>query len=158
METGSLPYCIAPGPIFLWLSLCEQILSKAHRVETSLEQFSHVRCRHGIRIVSGIAGSTHAHHQPPPICKLAVGPEPRRSHRARRTFQVHCGSQQLRGQEAELSWEDCLLTGHRRTSSPKHFNYQTKPRQHLSILLNLHSYISYCGDLLDFKSPHIKES
>lgn len=89
VETGSLPCCI-----------CSR--ARIPVVCPSVNRFSERRSQSGNKLgdnslmqsvdmefvlSAALLVPTHAHPQPPPICKLAVGPEPHQSHpRPGRTF------------------------------------------------------------------------
>ena len=103
VETGSLPCCI-----------CSRI--RIPVVCPSVNRFSERHSQSGNKLgdnslmwsvdmefvlSAALLVPTHAHPQPPPICKLAVGPEPHQSHpRPGRTFRSIVGPGSSRSQEA----------------------------------------------------------
>lgn len=159
METGSLPCCIcsrARIPV-----VCPSVNRFSQRRSQSGNKLGDNSLMRGVDmefvLSAALLAPTHAHHQPPPICKLAVGPEPCRSHlRPGRTFRSIVGPSSSRSQEARTKGGRTACSLATLGTSSQSTSIIKPNLDSISVSYLIYTATSHIVNLLDFKSPHIK--
>lgn len=103
VETGSLLFCICSRARIPVVCPSVNRVSERHSQSGNKLGDNSLMCGVNMEFIlsAALLVPIHAHPRPPPICNLAVGPEPHRSHlRPGRTFRSTVGPGRSRSQEA----------------------------------------------------------